>query len=89
MLVSSADIRKIRGGKSAPKVDLVDMNVQHQLGHVAMNARRSRVEPSRTMMECNTSTGRFFEPWGSNMAHSMEMGLLEIRSILCIVSTSA
>ena len=62
MLVWLAQIQKIRGGKSAPKVDLIDMNATCQLGYVEVNARRSRVEPNLTMMECNSSTGSSSQP---------------------------
>jgi hypothetical protein len=89
VLVWVAQILKIRGGKSAPKVDLIDMNAECQLGHVEVNARRSRVEPNLTMMECNSSTGRSAQPWSPNMTHIMEMGVLEIRLMLCMVSNSA
>jgi hypothetical protein len=89
VLVWLSQILKIRGGKSAPKVDLIDMKAAYQLGHVAMNARRSRDEPNMTMMECNISTGRFSQPWGPSMTHNMDMGVLEIWLMLCILLNSA
>lgn len=89
-LVWSAQFRKITGGKIMSKAGLIDMNAERQLGQVAMNARRSRVKPNRTMMEYNSPSGMSAQPGGPSTMRSFDMVVLEIviRLMFCITSTS-
>ena len=71
-LVPWAKFLEVIGRKCVPKVYLNYISVTYQLELVAMNAGRSQMEPTMTMMGHNKPRHRFAQPWGCK--HDLEHG---------------